>query len=123
GLRSVPADSDRLYHRAARVRGGYEEDLRDLPAAARRADHRAEARRMAGGTAARIDVCMGAGAGTVSADWVVGVRETAAAGSAGGGVARDRIWTAGGGPRPFCADRERSAAASGDAVDWSVSEE
>ena len=41
GLRRVPAHPDRLDHRAARVRGRYQEDLRDVPEAPRRPDSRA----------------------------------------------------------------------------------
>ena len=37
GLRRVSAHSDRLHHRAARMRGRHEQDLRDLSEAARRA--------------------------------------------------------------------------------------
>ena len=60
GLRRLPADPDRLDHRAARVRGGHAQDLRDVSEAARRAGERPEARRLAGGEAARLDVPVGA---------------------------------------------------------------
>src|SRR5260370_361825 len=91
GLWCIPAAADRRYHRAARVRGGHPQDLRGLPQAPRRAGYRTQARWMAGGAAARVDVPVGAGAGAVSGGWVTRVFKTADGESAGSGFARDRI--------------------------------
>ena len=57
----------------ARVRRGHRKDLRHLPEAARRAGARTEARRLAGGEAARVDVPVGADAGEVSRRRVAGI--------------------------------------------------
>ena len=67
GLRRFSADPDRFHHRAARMRGRYEEDLRDIPEAARCAGGRAESRGLAGGAAAGLDVRVGADSGALRA--------------------------------------------------------
>jgi histidinol-phosphate/aromatic aminotransferase/cobyric acid decarboxylase-like protein len=122
GLWSLPAHPDRFDHRAARMRGRYQEDLRHLSEAARCADARLEARRMAGGKAARIDVRVGADAGTFSRRRLAGIRQAFAREGAGGGIAGNRIRTAGRGLRAFRASGKRSADSPGHAIDRAVLE-
>ena len=58
-LRRLPADSNRIDHRLARVRGRDEENPRRLSEAPRRAGRRSPPRRVDGGTPAGDDVSMG----------------------------------------------------------------
>jgi hypothetical protein len=83
-----PADTDRVHHRAARVRGGHAQDLRRLPEAPRCAGERSRARRLARGEAARNHVPVGAAARALSRGRLPGVRQAAHGESAGGRLSR-----------------------------------
>ncbi len=64
-LRRVPADSDRFDHRFARVRGRYQEDLRDVPETSRCSDQGIKRRGLAGGASQGDHVRVGSAAGAI----------------------------------------------------------
>ena len=90
-LRRLPAHSDRLHHRAARVRQGHRENPRRLSKTPGCAHHGSAARRLAGGTAAGHHVRLGADSGEASRQRLARILEAADGKSAGGRLAGHRI--------------------------------
>src|ERR1035438_1838418 len=75
GLRSFSAHPDRLHHRTARMRRGYQEDLRRVSETARCADSGIESSWVAGGAPQGNDVRVGSIAGGAQASGIARVFE------------------------------------------------